>query len=76
NKFFFENQIYKGSNINEKITLCLLKITQQQLDDIRKELLLTNKHYKLLKESISIRKIIEDRSITAEEIFKLIKKAH
>ncbi|AVC43636.1 tRNA CCA-pyrophosphorylase [Francisella tularensis subsp. novicida] len=76
NKSFFENPIYKGSNINEKITLCLLKIPQQQLDDIRKELLLTNKHYKLLKASIAISKILEDRSITAEEIFQLIKNAN
>ncbi|MDE5028394.1 tRNA CCA-pyrophosphorylase, partial [Francisella tularensis subsp. holarctica] len=33
-KFFFENPIYKGSYIYEKLKLCLLKIPQQLLDDI------------------------------------------
>ena len=73
---FFENNSYQSSNVDEKITLCLLKIPQQQLDDVRKELLLTNKQYKLLKASSTINKILEDKTITAEDTFQLIKNAN
>ncbi|AEE26974.1 CCA tRNA nucleotidyltransferase [Francisella hispaniensis] len=73
---FFENSIYQNSSVDEKITLCLLKVPQGQLDHLRKELLLTNKQYKLLKASMTISKILEDKTITAEEIFQLIKSAN
>ena len=73
---FFENSIYQNSSVNEKITLCLLKVPQRQLDHLRKELLLTNKQYKLLKASMTISKILEDKAITAGEIFQLIKSAN
>lgn len=73
---FFENTNYQDSNVDEKISLCLLQVPQQVLDTIKKELLLTNKQYKLLKASITISKILEDKTITAKDIFQLIKSSN
>ncbi|GAB4221754.1 MAG: CCA tRNA nucleotidyltransferase [Francisella sp.] len=76
NKTFFEHYLYQKSSDDEKVSLCLLQISQYNLVNLKKELLLTNKQFKLLKASSIIREILECKNITAEKIFELIKNAN
>ncbi|MEY8716878.1 CCA tRNA nucleotidyltransferase [Francisella philomiragia] len=76
NKNFFRNKTYLNSSNEEKICLCLLNLGDDTINNLKLELLLTNKQLKLLIATSAIRKIIEFKSINAETALKIIKRAN
>ncbi|AIT09440.1 tRNA CCA-pyrophosphorylase [Candidatus Francisella endociliophora] len=74
NEYFFDNQQYLSASVDEKIALCL--INTDEINILRKELMLTNKQTKLLSAVINVRKILENDNITAREVYYLIKNAN
>ncbi|MBY7734558.1 CCA tRNA nucleotidyltransferase [Francisella philomiragia] len=75
-KNFFRNKTYLNSSNEEKICLCLLNLEDDTINNLKLELLLTNKQIKLLIAAITTRKILESRSINAESALKIIKRAN
>lgn len=72
---FFKNHLYTNANIDQKISLCFLEIPRKYLDSLKKELLLTNKQFKILTATTNIKQILE-KKIDAHKIFILIKNAN
>lgn len=72
---FFKEHYYINAAINQKITLCFLEIPRQYLDSLKKELLLTNRQFKILTATINIKQILEEK-IDAHKAFILIKNAN
>ncbi|WP_150467874.1 CCA tRNA nucleotidyltransferase [Francisella sp. SYW-9] len=75
NLTFFNNSKYINANIAQKITLCFLEVPKEYLGSLKKELLLTNKQFKILTATIYVRQILE-KQIDAHEAFILIKSAN
>lgn len=76
NNNFFRNKTYLNSSNEEKICLCLLNLGDDTINNLKLELLLTNKQLKLLIATSAIKKIIEFKSINAETALKIIKRAN
>ncbi len=72
---FFKNHYYINADIAQKISLCFLEIPEKYLDPLKKELLLTNKQFKILAATINIKQILEEK-IDAHKVFILIKNAN
>lgn len=72
---YFNSHIYTSSYHDEKITLCLVNC--QNIEGFKKELLLTNKQYKLLKATRSIKDIIENKdNIDASSVYDILKQSN
>ncbi|MEY8702608.1 CCA tRNA nucleotidyltransferase [Francisella philomiragia] len=73
---FFRNKTYLNSSNEEKICLCLLNLEDDTISNLKLELLLTNKQFKLLVATITTKKILESTKIDAKTALKLIKRAN
>lgn len=75
-KNFFTSNCYVDCDDNQKITLCFINVGLTNLDVLKNQLHLTNNQFKLLKATITIKKISENILVDPQIILNQIKQAN